>query len=94
MLKTAPCLALAVAVVLPGVATAQTSTKAADIAYCKALAAKYMATQPVVQSPRATVAVTASRCATDPVASITTLEPQLQAEGMTLPSRQQAGRQQ
>jgi hypothetical protein len=95
MLKTSSYLALAVAVALPGVATAQTaSTNAGDIAYCKALAARYMAMHPGTMLPTGAVGAAVSRCDTDPVDSIKTLEPKLQGAGVALPSREQTGRQQ
>jgi hypothetical protein len=95
MRKISSCLALAVAVILPGVAMAQTgSAKANDVAYCKALASRYMAQHPGTVLPSGAVSVAVSRCDTDPADSIKTLEAKLQGAGVTLPSREQAGRQQ
>lgn len=95
MLKIFSCLALAVAVALPGVATAQTaSTKAGDIAYCKALASRFLSQHPGVVLPTGEVAVAVYRCDTDPADSIKTLEAKLQNAGATLPSREQVERRQ
>lgn len=95
MLKSFSSIAFAAVAVLPGVATGQTATtNANDIAYCKSLAARYMAMHPGTSLPTGAIGVAASRCDSDPHDSIRTLEPKLQAAGVTLPSREQTGRQQ
>lgn len=94
MLKTSSCFALAIAVVLPGVAAAQTaSTNAGDIAYCKALGARYMALHPGTMLPSGAVSVAVSRCDTAPGDSIRTLESKLRDAGGQLPPREQFARQ-
>lgn len=93
MLKTPSCLALAVAVVWPGIAAAQmASTNAGDIAYCKTLGARYMALYPKSTLPSSAVSVALSRCDTDPRDSIKTLEAKLRDSGGQLPPREQFAR--
>jgi hypothetical protein len=92
MLKIPSYLALAVAVVWPSIAAAQTASTSADIAYCKALSARYMTLYPKSTLPSGAVSVAVSRCDTDPRDSIKTLEAKLRNSAGRLPPREQFAR--
>ena len=71
------------------VQTAGAATKAspADVKYCHALASKYSAGHPIMQSPNVAVDEAALRCDTDTATSIATLTKAMKDEKINLPPR-------